>query len=481
MPELPEVETVRNTLKKQILGERITKVDIYYDKMLYPNAKAFEKIINQTFQDIKRYGKYLFFILDDYIIISHLRMEGKYFIKTNEPIEKHEHIVFTLNSGRTLRYHDTRKFGIMKLLDTNDYEKALKEPEIKKLGLEANDPNFTGPMLYEKIKDKQIPIKTVLLDQENICGMGNIYVDEVCFLANIHPLTLASSLTEKDAVKIMESAKMVLAKAIKAGGTTIRSYTSSLGVTGLFQLELFVHTKAGKPCEKCGSIIKKIRVGGRGTYYCPTCQVKKPMIIGITGGIASGKSTVFAYLKESYNSDKYLYLDCDEISHELLKKEKVITKLTSVFGDIKNEDGTINRKKLGTIIFDDLEKRKVLNAIIHPLVRKELMTKINKSNNKNLIFVDIPLLFEAKMEDLVDEIWLVYVNKETQKQRLKLRDQIDDGQAMQKITSQMDLDAKLAYINKLDNKIIIDNSNSLLETYQAIDQEMNRRSLQKCH
>lgn len=480
MPELPEVETVRNTLKKQILGETITKVEIFYDKMLYPNKDAFYKLVNQTFRDIRRYGKYLFFILDDYIIISHLRMEGKFFIKTNEPIEKHEHIVFTLNSGRTLRYHDTRKFGIMKLLETNDYQKALQEPEIKKLGLEANDPNLTGYELYEKIKSKKIPIKTVLLDQENICGLGNIYVDEVCFLSKIHPLTLASNLTIDDANKIVENSKKVLEKAILAGGTTIRSYTSSLGVTGLFQLELHVHTKVGQPCENCQTIIKKIKVGGRGTYFCPICQVKKPTIIGITGGIATGKSLVFNYLKENYNNN-ILYLDSDEMSHQLLKNEKVIEEITDKIANVKNNDGNINRKELGKLIFSDDEKRKKLNEIIHPLVKKEITKAIDKNGDKSIIFVDIPLLVEAKMEDLVDEIWFVYVNKETQLERLKNRDEIDDDFAIKKMNSQMNINDKLAYINKLDNKLIINNENLIEETYQFIDQEMDRRKIKKCH
>ena len=480
MPELPEVETVRNTLKKQILGETITKVEIFYGKMLYPNEEAFYKLINQTFIDIKRYGKYLFFILNDYIIISHLRMEGKFFIKTNAPIEKHEHIVFTLNSGRTLRYHDTRKFGIMKLLETNDFNKALQEPEIKKLGMEANSPSLTGKILYEKLKNKKVPIKTALLDQENICGLGNIYVDEVCYLSNIHPLTLAENITIEDANKIVDNSKKVLEKAILAGGTTIRSYTSSLGVTGLFQLELHVHTKVGKPCEKCGTIIKKIKVGGRGTYYCPNCQVKKPTIIGITGGIASGKSAVFNYLKSEYIDD-IIYIDCDEISHELLTKEKVISEICEKIGIERDERGKISRQELGGIVFNNEEKLKLLNEIMHPLVKKEILDTISKNGDKKIIFVDIPLLIETKMENLVDEIWLIYVDKQTQIARLKSRDHINDEMAQQKINAQMDIDEKLDYLKKIDNKLIINNENTLKETYHLIDQEMNRRKIKKCH
>lgn len=475
MPELPEVETVRNTLKYQILGKTITNVKIYYDKMFYPNKESFQKLVNQTFIDIKRYGKYLFFIFDDYIVISHLRMEGKFFIKTNEPVNKHEHIVFTLNNNQTLRYHDTRKFGTMKIINTSNYEKALNEPEIKKLGPEANAPALTKEILYQKLSKQNVPIKTALLNQENICGLGNIYVDEVLFLSKIHPETKAKNLTLNDAQKIVENSKLTLEKAIKAGGTTIRSYTSSLGVTGLFQLELYVHTKAGQKCPKCDTIIKKITVGGRGTYFCPTCQIKKPTIIGITGGIATGKSTILNYLKKTYQTNDFLYLDADEISHNILKEKKVINQLITIFGNEIIENGQINRKKLGKIVFTDDDARFTLNNILHPLVRKEITNKINKNQDKKIIFVDVPLLVESSMIDLTDEVWFVYLPKKIQLERLMKRDQINEQEAQNKINAQMDIDKKLTIINNLNNKLIINNQNKLEETYQIINQEMNRR------
>lgn len=475
MPELPEVETVRNTLKYQILGKTITNVKIYYDKMFYPNKESFQKLVNQTFRDIKRYGKYLFFIFDDYIVISHLRMEGKFFIKTNEPVNKHEHIVFTLNNNQTLRYHDTRKFGTMKILNTSNYEDALNEPEIKKLGPEANDPALTKEMLYQKLSKQNVPIKTALLNQENICGLGNIYVDEVLFLSKIHPETKAKNITLNDTQKIVENSKITLEKAIKAGGTTIRSYTSSLGVTGLFQLELYVHTKAGQKCPKCDTIIKKITVGGRGTYFCPTCQIKNPTIIGITGGIATGKSTILNYLKKTYQTNDFLYLDADEISHNLLKEKNVINQLIIAFGNEIIENGQINRKKLGKIVFTDDDTRFTLNNILHPLVSKEITNKINKNQDKKIIFVDVPLLIESSMIDLTDEVWLAYLPKNIQLERLMKRDQINEQEALNKINAQMDIDKKLTIINNLNNKLIINNQNKLEETYQIINQEMNRR------
>ena len=119
---------------------------------------------------------------------------------------------------------------------------------------------------------KKIPVKTLLLDQSIVAGIGNIYADEICFLSGLNPMTLGIDLTYDDCVKLSNNSKIVIQKAINAGGTTIRSYTSSLGVTGLFQLELLVHTKQNCPCPNCAEPIIKIRVGGRGTYLCPKCQ-----------------------------------------------------------------------------------------------------------------------------------------------------------------------------------------------------------------
>jgi hypothetical protein len=138
----------------------------------------------------------------------------------------------------------------MKLVNTTNLKEILNEPELKKLGKEANDESLDGEYLYQKINKLNIPIKTVLLNQEIICGLGNIYVDEVCFLSKLHPLQLASTLTINDCNNIVENSKKTLAYAIECGGTTIRSYTSSLGVTGRFQLNLHVHTKENEPCDQ---------------------------------------------------------------------------------------------------------------------------------------------------------------------------------------------------------------------------------------
>ena len=272
MPELPEVETVRKTLYNLILNSKIASIDVYYSKIIkdLSNQEFTDRLVNKTILDIKRYGKYLIFIMEDIALISHLRMEGKYFIKDqSEEINKHEHIVFNFTNGSSLRYHDVRKFGTM---DLRKLDNIYTTNPILKLGLEPFDKNMTVSYLKGKLKNKKVAIKTCLLDQTIFTGLGNIYVDEVLFLCKLNPKKIASELTSKDYQNIITNSVSVLNKAIKLGGTTIRSYTSSLGVTGRFQNELNVHTLVGKPCVVCNTLIEKTRVNGRGTYFCPICQ-----------------------------------------------------------------------------------------------------------------------------------------------------------------------------------------------------------------
>ena len=270
MPELPEVETVKNGLKNKVLNKKITKCKILYSGIIaYPDKDKFVKeIINQTISDIKRRGKFLLFELDDYYLISHLRMEGKYFIKDKEEsLNKHDHVIFELNNNEELRYNDTRKFGKMHLVKKDE----LDITPISKLGLEPWDDSLTTNYLKEKLNKKKA-IKTLLLDQSIITGIGNIYADEILFLSKINPETLGCKLTKKNHQNIIDNTKKVLEKAIQSGGTTIHTYTSVDGITGRFQQELLVHSKKGEQCPNCKTEILKIVVNGRGTYYCPKCQ-----------------------------------------------------------------------------------------------------------------------------------------------------------------------------------------------------------------
>ncbi len=271
MPELPEVETVKETLKKQVLGKRVKDISVYYDSLIeYPSVSDFKScIVGQSIVDIRRRGKWLVFVLEDYFLLSHLRMEGKYLIRSvDDEVLKHEHISFVFDDGVVLRYRDTRKFGRMYLIPKDKID--LVGP-LKDLGLEPWDDLLTSDYLLDKYRSKRLPIKTVLLDQSIIVGIGNIYADEILFLSRINPLKRCSLLGVSELDSIISNTRFVLSEAIKAGGTTIRSYTSSEGVHGRFQQNLLVHNR-DNACDVCGSKIVKIKVGGRGTYYCPKCQ-----------------------------------------------------------------------------------------------------------------------------------------------------------------------------------------------------------------
>ena len=272
MPELPEVETVKETLKRLIVGKKIIAITVNYSNIIeYPNVQLFkEEIINQTINDIKRRGKWLLFDLDNYYLLSHLRMEGRYFYKNkNDEHLKHEHVIFNFSDETELRYLDSRKFGKMHLIEKKD---AYNQKPLNELGLEPWDDNLTISYLKEKYKNKKLPIKTVILDQSIIVGIGNIYADEILFLSNINPLKKASLLNDNELFNIIKYTKEILEKAILNGGTTIRSYESSEGVHGKFQRNLLVHNRENENCPNCKNKIIKIRVGGRGTYYCPNCQ-----------------------------------------------------------------------------------------------------------------------------------------------------------------------------------------------------------------
>lgn len=271
MPEIAEVETVRNTLKLRILHKKIKDIQIYYPKIIMNDLEEFKKVlINQEFIDIKRIGKWLLFETNTHYLLSHLRMEGKFFIKnSDEEINKHEHVEFIFQDSSTLRYQDTRKFGRMKvLLKENLYDFE----GIKKQGIEPISKDLSAKYLYDKFKRRNIPMKTLLLDQTIISGLGNIYADEVLFEARVSPFKKGYDITLFECEQIAKASLKVITKAIEMGGTTIRSYTSSLGVTGRFQQCLMVHKREDEPCKVCESLIAKKFIGGRSTYYCRKCQ-----------------------------------------------------------------------------------------------------------------------------------------------------------------------------------------------------------------
>lgn len=273
MPELPEVETVRRTLLSLIKGKTIKEVSVFWPKIIKKpdDVEQFKDALRgQTVLDIGRRGKFLKFYLDDYVLVSHLRMEGKYglYDKT-EPYDKHTHVLFTFTDDTQLRYRDVRKFGTMHLFKKGEEELALP---LSQLGPEPFSESFTAEYLKKYLMKTHRKIKTVLLDQTVVVGLGNIYVDEALFRANIHPERIASSLKPDEITALHQEIVQTLGEAIEKGGSTIRSYVNSQGKIGMFQLELFVYGRKNEHCKKCGTNIEKTVVAGRGTHFCPNCQ-----------------------------------------------------------------------------------------------------------------------------------------------------------------------------------------------------------------
>ena len=274
MPELPEVETVRRGLEKLILGKKISNINIRYHKMIKTDLPEFQKEMpGQVIQSMGRRGKYLLFYLSDKILISHLRMEGKYFYYPDQvPERKHAHILIHFEDGGTLVYEDVRKFGTMELLAPELLDSYFIS---KNLGPEPTEQDFDLGRFKLALKKSKKPIKSHLLDQTLVAGLGNIYVDEVLWRAKVHPSRTSNSLSSQEARKVHDETIKVLGQAVEKGGSTIRTYTNAFGEDGTMQEFHQVYDKTGQACSRCGTIIEKIQLGGRGTHFCPKCQRRK--------------------------------------------------------------------------------------------------------------------------------------------------------------------------------------------------------------
>lgn len=271
MPELPEVETVRRGLENLIVGRTIKDVMIKVPRLVKLGSQDFQhELLGQTFQAVKRRGKYLIFELDEKVIISHLRMEGKYLLFSEQvPENKHFHLFFSLDDGSTLVYQDVRKFGTFELLAKSQ---LLAYFERKKIGPEPTKEDFLLEPFRSNLARYRKSIKSLLLEQTLVSGLGNIYVDEVLWASRINPERQASSLKATEVEQLHEDIIRILQLAIAKGGSTIRTYRNAFGEDGTMQDHLKVYGKTGVPCPRCATPIEKIKVGGRGTHFCPFCQ-----------------------------------------------------------------------------------------------------------------------------------------------------------------------------------------------------------------
>jgi formamidopyrimidine-DNA glycosylase len=297
MPELPEVENLRRGLQKNIVGQKILKVKVTKPKLVSgkgavrtassKKVSEFEHgLKGETFSNIERRAKNLIFkFKSGKIILAHLKMSGQFVYKPKagkqiiggHPIElsektlpnKHSHIIFELNKG-TLYYNDTRMFGYLLYYPT--LGKFEAENHFELLGLEPLDKKFTPKYLEENLKNKSGNIKSVLMNQTVVTGLGNIYVDESLFEAKIKPTRSASSLTHAE-IKLLHTAIIrILKRAIQVGGSSVATYRLLDQSQGNYAREHKVYGKAGKPCPRCGHPLKKILIQSRTTIFCPNCQ-----------------------------------------------------------------------------------------------------------------------------------------------------------------------------------------------------------------
>lgn len=269
MPELPEVETIVRTLEKSLLGEKVIGLEFLYPKLLEEDSPyPLNALVNKRFTSFDRRGKFLNFGFEDGLhFIVHLRMEGKFHLYKEEITpSKHTHLILQTQE-HWIHYLDVRKFSRMAL--TMDPDQYFIE---KNLGLEPFVEELTWQYLKKTMSKSTRSIKSMLLDQSIVTGIGNIYCDEILFDCKIHPLKKGIELKNKDYKLLVEAIPRILKEAIAAGGTTIRSYTSALDVSGRFQIALKAYGQEGKPCAYCQNPLKRIKVSGRSTVFCERCQ-----------------------------------------------------------------------------------------------------------------------------------------------------------------------------------------------------------------
>jgi len=287
MPELPEVETIRLGLQKYLIGHKIIDVQIKVPKIFIGEKEA---VIGAKIIGLKRIGKSLIIELDnDFVLAIHLKMTGQLIYSDNKTKNlilsakiggatlpsRYTHIIFALDGNASLYYNDLRQFGWIKIVRKDE---LMEIPFFKEMGPEPFVASSSGQAsltleLFKKIvSSSNIAIKVLLMDQKKIGGIGNIYANDALFDAGIDPGRKAKSLTSEEIKKIYDSILKVLKKGLEYGGSSDENFVNALGQEGNYQNHALVYGKQGGRCQVCGGVIRKIKLGGRGTYFCPACQ-----------------------------------------------------------------------------------------------------------------------------------------------------------------------------------------------------------------
>jgi formamidopyrimidine-DNA glycosylase len=268
LPELPEVETVRASLAPVLTGRRLERVEIRDERLTRPFApdQVAAELEGERVAAVERRGKYLVLRFEsDRALLVHLRMTGSFRGSDETP---HVRAVLTLDDGARIAYRDVRRFGTWLLVEPGELEPYLAE----RLGEEPLGRRFGPKALAARLQGRRAPIKAALLDQRTVAGVGNIYADEALWRARIHPLTPAREVPAERIPALHKAIRDALRMGIARQGATLRDYARPDGSRGRMQDEFKVYGREGEPCDRCGTPIAKTRVGGRGTWYCPTCQ-----------------------------------------------------------------------------------------------------------------------------------------------------------------------------------------------------------------
>jgi len=269
MPELPEIEVCRLGITPHVINQNIADIVIRQRQLRWPIPAAITDAIGEVIENVERRSKYLILKVASGSILIHLGMSGTIrVIEKNLAIMKHDHVDIILGNGKALRLNDPRRFGAVLWLANHQDEQGV----LAKLGPEPLTTDFHGEYLYKKSRKKSVPVKTFIMNNPIVVGVGNIYANESLFLSGILPTTKAGKLTKKQCQTLADNIKIVLAAAIKQGGTTLKDFTQSDGKPGYFAQSLNVYGRAGKPCLTCQTTLVEIRQSNRSSVYCPNCQ-----------------------------------------------------------------------------------------------------------------------------------------------------------------------------------------------------------------
>jgi formamidopyrimidine-DNA glycosylase len=270
MPELPEVESIAVGLRRAISGLIISSIDLRRSALLRRGRPAdLKPLVHRTVTAVRRRGKHLILEAGDRVLMFHLRMTGGFqWADPAAPVDKHTHLILHFKGARReLRFHDMRKFGFVLCLPASGLNSC---PEISVLGPEPLEIGFDE--FFARLRKRRGRVKSVLLDQTFVAGIGNIYADEMLFEAGIHPLTSAAGLSRSRALRLWTAMRAVLERALAAGGSTVRSYRNADGEVGHFQKDHRVYGRTGEPCRGCGGPVRRRTIGGRSSHFCPRCQ-----------------------------------------------------------------------------------------------------------------------------------------------------------------------------------------------------------------